>query len=140
MACFFKTKGLELPFVQGLNANIASVRQMTAQWRHYAEDLATVRDIINHGGEHVFAVRNLYVASFAHCLFVTLWQVRRHHGVRRDDHGLRKTGRVRALAQRAEHRFPVSIYRIATSYRIATGTSRPPATVLCPTSSRAAKA
>ena len=75
MACFFKTKGLELPFVQGLNANIASVRQMTAQWRHYAEDLATVRDIINHGGEHVFAVRNLYVASFAHCLFVTLWQV-----------------------------------------------------------------
>ena len=81
-----------------------------------------------------------YVTSFPHCLFVTLWQVRRHHGVRRDDHGLRKTGRVRALAQRAEHRFPVSIYRIAISYRVATGTSRPPVTVLCPTSSRAAKA
>ena len=23
-----------------------------------------------------------YVTSFPHCLFVTLWQVRRHHGVR----------------------------------------------------------
>lgn len=60
MSCFFKTRGLTLPFVQGLEANIASVRQMTAQWTHYAEDLATVKDIINHGGEHVFAVRNLY--------------------------------------------------------------------------------
>jgi hypothetical protein len=60
MACFFKTKGLDLPFIQGLEANIASVRQMTAQWVHYEEDLATVRGIINHGGEHVFAVRNLY--------------------------------------------------------------------------------
>ena len=60
MACFFQTRGLQLPFVQGLEANIASVRQMTAQWTHYDEDLATVRAIINHGGEHVFAVRNLY--------------------------------------------------------------------------------
>jgi hypothetical protein len=51
---------MELPFIQGLDANIASVRQMTAQWAHYDQDLATVRDIINHGGEHVFAVRNLY--------------------------------------------------------------------------------
>jgi hypothetical protein len=59
MACFFKARGLELPFVQGLDANIASVRQMTAQWDRYDEDLATVQAIINHGGEHVFAVRNL---------------------------------------------------------------------------------
>jgi hypothetical protein len=60
MACFFATRGLKLPFVQGLEANIASVRQMTAQWAHYDEDLATVRQIINNGGDHVFAVRNLY--------------------------------------------------------------------------------
>jgi hypothetical protein len=63
MACFFKAKGLQLPFVQGLDANIASVRQMTAQWSRYEEDLATVKEIINHGGEHVFAVRNLYVKN-----------------------------------------------------------------------------
>ena len=61
MACFFKAKGLQLPFAQGLDANVASVRQMTAQWTRYEEDLATVKEIINHGGEHVFAVRNLYV-------------------------------------------------------------------------------